>query len=70
MISYTSDKFLSQQTTFNTFMHCITFHSISLHTRASLRTADVFLVVTSLPLKGEKRRLEIRLLFAGYTHTR
>ena len=29
MISYTSDKFLSQQTTFNTFMHCITFHSIS-----------------------------------------
>jgi len=51
---------------------CIALHFIGfqMHTRASLRTADVFLVVTSLPLKGENRRLEIRLLFAGYTYAR
>ena len=40
---------------------------------SSLRTADVFPVVASLPPKnfseGEKRRLEIRLLFAGYQHS-
>ena len=35
----------------------------------SLRTADAFLVVAFLPLyfsEGEKRRPEMRLLFAGY----
>ena len=70
MISYTSDKFLSQQ--LHLIHLCIALHFIrfQMHTCASLRTADVFLVVTSLPLKGEKRRLEIRLLFAGYTHAR
>ena len=31
----------------------------------SLRTADVFPVVASLPSEGEKRQLEIHLLFAG-----
>ena len=40
----------------------------------SLRTADAFPVVASLPpkiatlfLEGEKRRPEMRLLFAGYS---
>ena len=33
---------------------------------SSLRTADVFPVLASLPPKGEKRRPEIRLRFAGY----
>ena len=36
---------------------------------SSLRSADAFPVVASLPLKntkGEKRRLEMRLRFAGY----
>ena len=37
---------------------------------SSLRTADTFPVVASLPLKnfseGEKRQPEMRLLFAGY----
>ena len=33
---------------------------------SSLRTADVFPVVASLPPKREKQRPEIRLLFAGY----
>ena len=34
--------------------------------KSSLRTADVFPVVASLPLAGEKRRPEIHLLFSGY----
>ena len=42
----------------------------------SLRTADAFPVVASLPPKnsyfseGKKRRTEMRLLFAGYSTTR
>ena len=32
----------------------------------SLRTADAFPVVASLPPEGEKQRPEMRLLFAGY----
>ena len=32
----------------------------------SLRTADAFPVVASLPPEGEKRRPEMRLLLAGY----
>ena len=31
----------------------------------SLQTADAFPVVASLPPEGEKRRPEMRLLFAG-----
>ena len=34
---------------------------------SSLRTANAFPVVASLPPKGEKRRPEMRLLFASYS---
>ena len=36
------------------------------HGLASLRSADAFPVVASLPFEGEKRRPEMRLRFAGY----
>ena len=35
----------------------------------SLRTADIFPVVASLPPREEKRQPKIRLLFAGYVVT-
>ena len=58
------------------FFQCLQTFFFFLALRASLRTADVFPVVASLPPKnnnnnnsyfseGEKRRPEIRLRFAG-----
>ena len=48
--------------------------SFEIYLSCSLRTADAFPVVASLPRsyfsKGEKRRLEMRLLFAGYVSCR
>ena len=55
---------------FDWLQHCLNIAMLS------LRTADAFPVVTSLPLKnsyfpeGEKRRPEMGLLFAGYAMLR